>query len=108
MRFPVLLVAGFLAAPAPALSAQLSVPSGGQWMIEPADHAGKIQLNIRYGEGRHSSNWGRDVPLSDLVGLSRADMGGSGATVHFKIVRSAGTLDCEGWFRGGSGSGHFT
>jgi len=106
MRFAVLLVASFLAVP--ILSAQRSVPSDGQWLIEPADHSGRVQLTIRYGEGRHSSNWGRDVPVRDLVGLSAADRGGSGATVHFKIVRSAGTLTCEGWFAGGRGSGHFT
>ena len=108
MRFAALLLAFVCTRAVPALAAQDPVPSGGQWLIEPGDHTGKVQLNIRYGDGRHSSNWGRDVPLSELVGLSTADMGGSGATVHFKIVRSAGTLDCEGWFRGGNGSGHFT
>src|SRR5256886_15406373 len=108
MRFAVLLVAGFVAAP--VLAAQHPVPSDGQWLIETGHHSGKVELNIRYGEwgGRHSSNWGRTVPLSQLVGLSEADMAGSGVTVHFKIVRSAGTLDCEGWFDNGKGSGHFT
>ena len=48
------------------------------------------------------------MALSEFVGLSAADMRGSGAPVHFKIVRSAGTLTCEGWFEGGRGSGHFT
>ena len=76
MRFAVLLVAALLAAP--VLSAQHTVPSGGQWLIEPDDHSGRVQLTIRYGEGRTSSNWGRDVPLSELVGLSAADMRGSG------------------------------
>src|SRR2546430_566059 len=108
MRFAVLLVAGFLAAP--VLAAQHPVPSDGQWLIETGHQSGKVELNIRYGEGggRHSSNWGRTVPLSQLVGLSEADMRGAGVTVHFKIVRSAGTLDCEGWFASGKGSGHFT
>ena len=106
MRSAVLLVAGFLAIP--VLSAQRAVPSEGQWLVEPADRSGKVQLTIRYGEGRSSSNWGRDVPVSELVGISAADMGGSGARVQFKIVRSAGTLDCEGWFARGQGSGHFT
>ena len=106
MRFAVLLVAAFLAAP--PLSAQHSIPSGGQWLIEPTDQSGKVQLTIRYGESRHSSDWGRDVPVSELVGLSASDMGGPGTTVHFKLVRSAGTLTCEGWFEGGRGSGHFT
>jgi hypothetical protein len=46
--------------------------------------------------------------LTQLVGLSATEMGGPGVTVHFKIVRSAGTLTCEGWFDDGKGSGHFT
>ena len=106
MRLPVLLLTSLLIAP--VLSAQRAVPSGGQWLIEPGDHAGTIQLSVRYGERGYSSNWSRDVPLGEFVGLSAADMRGSGVTVHFKIVRSAGTLDCEGWFEGGKGSGHFT
>ena len=108
MRFAVLLLIAFLAAP--LLSAQRVVPSGGQWLIEPGERSAIIRLTIRYGERRSRDNWNSqdDVPLSQLVGLSAADMGGSGVTVHFKIVRSAGTLTCEGWFEGGKGSGHFT
>ena len=106
MRFAVLLLASFLAAP--VLSAQHTVPSGGQWLIERGDHPSTVQLTVRYGEGRHSNDWSRDVPIGELVGLSATDMSGSGATVHFKIVRSAGTLTCEGWFDDGKGSGHFT
>jgi hypothetical protein len=82
VRFAVLLLAAFLSAP--VLSAQHSVPSGGQWLIEPADQPGKVQLTIRYGEDRYSSNWGRDVLASDLVGLSAASMGRSGTTVHLQ------------------------
>src|SRR5881396_3268423 len=108
MRFAALLLIAFLAAP--LLSAQRVVPSGGQWLIEPGERSGIVRLTIRYGERRSWDKWNSqdDVPLSQLVGLSAADMGGSGVTVHFKIVRSAGTLDCEGWFASGKGSGHFT
>ena len=106
MRLAVLLVAAFLTTP--VLSAQTPVPTDGQWLIERSDRSGKVELTVRYGEGRYSSNWGRDIPLSELVGLSRADMDGPGTNVHFKIVRSAGTLTCQGWFEGGRGSGHFT
>ena len=108
MRFAVLLLASFLAAP--VLSAQHAVASDGQWLIEPGEHSATVRLTIRYGERRYRDSWNNqdDVPLSQLVGLSAADMGGSGVTVHFKIVRSAGTLTCEGWFESGKGSGHFT
>src|SRR5580765_4505129 len=68
MRFAVLLLSSVLAAP--ILSAQRAVPSGGQWLIEPGDHAGTIQLSVRYGERGNSSNWSRDVPLGEFVGLS--------------------------------------
>jgi hypothetical protein len=109
MRFAVLLLVALLAAPV-LQAQQRAVPSGGQWLIEPGARSAMVRLTIRYGERRYSDNWNSqdDVPLSELVGLSAADMDGSGATVHFKIVRSAGTLDCEGWFEGGKGSGHFT
>ncbi len=106
MRFAVLFLASILATP--VLSAQRAVPSGGQWLIDPSERPGTVQLSVRFGERGNSSNWSRDVPLREFVGLSAADMRGSGVTVHFKIVRSAGTLDCEGWFEGGKGSGHFT
>src|SRR5438874_13351968 len=78
MRFAVLLVAGFLAAP--VLSAQHAVPSDGQWLIEPGEHSGTVRLTIRYGERRYHDSWNNqdDVPMSQLVGLSAADMGGSG------------------------------
>ena len=79
MRFAVLLLASILAAP--VLSAQRVVPSGGQWLIEPGERSGMVRLTIRYGERRYSDNWNSedDVPLSQLVGLSAADMRGSGA-----------------------------
>ncbi len=108
MRFAVLLLAGILAAP--VLSAQRVVPSGGQWLIEAGERSSMVRLTIRYGERRSWDSWNSqdDVPVSQLVGVTAADMRGSGVTVHFKIVRSAGTLDCEGWFDNGKGSGHFT
>ena len=106
MRFAVLFLAAILATP--VLSAQRAVPSSGQWLIDPGERPGTVQLSVRYGERGYSGNWSRDVPLGALVGLSAADMRGSGVTVHFKIVRSAGTLDCEGWLDDGKGSGHFT
>src|SRR2546422_11183591 len=93
MRFAVLLLA-FLAAP--ILSAQHAVPSDGQWLIEPGEHAGTVQLAVHYGERGYSRNWSRDVPQREVVGLSAADAGGSGVTVPLQILRPAGPRDCEG------------
>jgi hypothetical protein len=99
------LLALILSAPAVA-----QIPTDGQWMIEPGETSGMVRLTIRFNEGRHSENWysENDVPTSELAGLAAAEMNGSGVTVHFKVVRDAGTLTCEGWFNGGKGSGHFT
>src|ERR1043166_10302721 len=71
MRFAVLFLASILAAP--VLSAQRAVPSGGQWLIDPGEHPGTIQLSVRYGERGYSSNWSRDVSLREFVGLSAAE-----------------------------------
>jgi len=106
VRHAVLLFLAFvLAAPAVA-----QIPKDGQWMIEPGDQSGLVRLTLRYGWHNYSDNWQSedDVTLTELSGLSTAEMNGAGATVHFRIVRDAGTLTCEGWFDGGKGSGHFT
>jgi hypothetical protein len=107
MRFAILLTVSFLSAPALAAQRPHPVPAGGQWLIDRKEGSGRIDLNVRYGEGAHFSNWGRRISLGELQGLSPADMDGPGKAVQFRIVRPAGTLICEGWFRDGEGSGHF-
>src|SRR5262245_39975498 len=109
MRLVVLLSASLLAtSPLSSQRSQREVPAGGQWLIARGDEPGKVHLNVRYGSGWNTSNWGRQIPMSELAGLSAADMDGPGKDVHFRIVRSAGTLTCDGWFQRGEGSGHFT
>ncbi|HWM84333.1 MAG TPA: hypothetical protein VNO33_00820 [Kofleriaceae bacterium] len=94
--------------------AQASPSTGGitgQWLIERADKPGFISLTIQrrrdHGGGHMSS--GDDTPASIVRGLDwkQADSA-AGATVRFQIARDAGTFQCEGWFRSGKGSGHFT
>src|SRR5882724_11671126 len=105
MKFAALLATVLIVTP---LAAQRAVPSDGQWLIDRYERTGKLHLDIRYGEDGHSSSWGRPIALSELTGLSTGEMEGAGATVHFKIVRAAGTLACDGYFAHGQGSGHFT
>jgi len=31
----------------------------------------------------------------------------NGSAITFQVKRDAGTFDCEGWFKGGNGAGHF-
>src|SRR4029077_1953692 len=56
--------------------------------------------------GQHSSS--SDIRPDALRGLNIAQAAGSSSAVNFQIVRDAGTLNCEGWFKNGNGSGHFT
>ncbi len=90
----------------------------GQWMIEPCnDKAQTLQLTLRYnqrGENERYDGWGdwgstqsHAVDLQDLSGLTEADLKSGGTNVKFKIMQDAGSLQNEGWFANGKGSGHF-
>jgi hypothetical protein len=56
-------------------------------------------------DGRHS-NFGQDYALADFQGLTREQVRAAASTqVNFRLVREAGTIECEGVFRGGRGAG---
>jgi hypothetical protein len=94
-----------LAVPAPAPAQTVN---DGEWLLERGDQAGFVRLTLRYGTRPENSSWTNDdVPLRQLDGLAAEAWQGSGVTVHFRIVRDAGTLACDGWFDHGKGSGHF-
>lgn len=80
----------------------------GQWMIEAEPESDLVLLSIRRrteSNGIHQSSF--RIPLDNLPGLTRAQMDSNGSPVRFRIDRDAGTFDCEGWFKDGSGSGQF-
>ncbi|HEY0171358.1 MAG TPA: hypothetical protein VGB98_10080 [Pyrinomonadaceae bacterium] len=90
----------------------------GQWLVEYRTGEGKTSLTLRHRStrrdasgGEHVNEWNttRNVSPESLRGLSagQADSA-SGAGVRFEIRRDAGTFVCEGWFRQGKGSGHFS
>jgi hypothetical protein len=67
----------------------------------------KIHLTFSYQTARDgNSNHGTSFDYSELQGLTRQQAEGSGA-VRFRLVREAGTIDCEGSFQNGKGSGTF-
>jgi predicted metallopeptidase len=81
----------------------------GTWTAElkrdkPGD---KIQFNFnRRREGGHSSMHGNGYALTDFQGLTREQvLAGSNTLVNFRLVREAGTIECEGSFRDGKGAG---
>jgi len=67
----------------------------------------KIQLNLeRRSEKGGRNQMGQTFDFSELEGLSREQAAGGGA-VRFSLVREAGTVECEGSFQQGKGSGTF-
>ncbi|HEY0429041.1 MAG TPA: hypothetical protein VGC76_14770 [Pyrinomonadaceae bacterium] len=74
---------------------------------DKADNADKIYLSFerRTEKGGRNQN-GSDYNYADLQGLSK-QQAASGGAVKFSLVREAGTIDCEGTFADGKGSGTF-
>jgi hypothetical protein len=69
--------------------------------------SGKINLKFeRRTEKGGKHQMGQSYSFTDLQGLSREQVL-SGGPVKFSLVREAGTIDCEGSFQDGKGSGSF-
>ncbi len=79
----------------------------GEWTAEAKkEKSEKIHLsferkNERGGRNQHGSTF----DYNDLQGLNRSDT--ENGRVSFKIAREAGTIECEGSFAAGRGSGTF-
>jgi hypothetical protein len=80
----------------------------GEWTATlDSDKSDGLQLNLeRRTEKGGRSRMGHGYDFADLQGLSR-EQALRGGPVKFSIVREAGTIDCEGSFRDGRGSGTF-
>ena len=81
----------------------------GEWRSDTrhkGEDDGKIQLNFerRTAKGDRNQN-GFSIPLEELQGLSRDQL--QNGKVNFRLVREAGTVECEGSFTDGRGSGTF-
>ena len=79
----------------------------GTWTASFAREDSKIHLNLELRSekaGRHQM--GQTYEFSDLQGLTR-EQARDGGTVRFSIIREAGTIECEGSFQNGKGSGTF-
>lgn len=62
----------------------------------------RIHLELR----THGSNWGLDVPVSELEGFAAG--GGAGGAARFRLRREAGTFAFNGTFSDGEGVGSYT
>lgn len=79
----------------------------GDWTADSTDTKdGKIHLSINRSAGKgHQNQFGSDFAIEDLQGLSQSQL--AGGKVNFRLVREAGTVDFEGSFSNGKGSGTF-
>ena len=80
----------------------------GEWKASlDAEKPEKIHLSFeRRNERGGRQQMGSDYEFSDLTGLSRAQAQ-SGGAARFTLAREAGTIECEGSFQNGKGSGTF-
>ena len=80
----------------------------GDWTASTkTEESDKINLSFeRRTERGGRSQMGSTYAYADLQGLSR-EQAVSGGPVKFSLVREAGTIDCEGSFQNGRGSGTF-
>jgi hypothetical protein len=92
--------------------AQNGATISGQWTIGglvARDNAqALVQLTIRRSEGNSNMSSSSPVPLSQLRGLTRAQLDSPGVTLRFELVRDAGTFSFEGYVQRGGGGGAFT
>ena len=75
----------------------------GQWSLMPANEPDKVQLTLQWKSGRHSMNTTMQWSLDRLEGLTSDQLRSTGTPVQFRIKREAGTLQCEGFLKGGGG-----
>jgi hypothetical protein len=79
----------------------------GKYKGQDTEDAGRIQLNFTRKRDSGKSQHGSSFDYSDLQGLTRQQAMSDGQ-VRFRLVREAGTVECEGTFTDGKGYGTFT
>lgn len=95
------------------LAAALMAPAAesitGRWMVDSRADAGQVQLTLHRGDAHSNSTSSSPIPIGNLRGLTRTQIdAATGQTIHFEVVREAGTFTCEGYFKAGSGAGTFS
>lgn len=77
----------------------------GTWKAELDDDPGEIHITFERKWRNGNQMHGSDYKISDFEGLTASQVNSDNAQVNFRLVREAGSLDCEGIFRRGKGIG---
>lgn len=78
----------------------------GEWKASLVKDGSKLNVNFeRRSEGEGRNTFGHTFEFSEL-GLTKEQVQ-NGGPVTFRLTREAGTIDCEGSFQNGKGSGTF-
>jgi uncharacterized protein (UPF0335 family) len=123
-RIPVMLLMGLLALSALMLSAKSAsrandgaLPANaaqtaltGQWIAEvDANQPATVKMMFsRRSDGGGSFMTSDDISRAELQGFPSDVSSSTKANVNFRIVREAGTFNCEGYFGSGRGAGFWT
>ena len=91
-----------------ASSASAQETISGEWVVEQGHSAGNVVLTLHRDTGENTFMSSSTVSLETFKGLSQGQMSSPGNNVNFQIVREAGLVSCEGYFKEGKGSGVFT
>lgn len=94
--------------PSAAQSNNGDLQIAGQWSLAPAREADRVQLTLHWKSAHRTMNSTMDWQIDRLEGLSPTQFKSSGTSVQFRIAREAGSLNCEGYLKSGSGGGVFT
>ena len=91
----------------PSQNARL--PITGEWRIEfTRENFDEVQLTMLRTSRGHNQNWGHEVLIRELQGLSREEALHSAIDVKLRLAREAGVFELVGSFRDGKGSGRWT
>jgi hypothetical protein len=94
------------AACADAPAAERDAPSKLSWEIEDHKDPGMVQFELSHRSPGRSYTTSRPVALSSLDGLTAAQLdASSGTQVRFRMLREAGSFDCQGLVYRGHGTG---
>jgi hypothetical protein len=88
--------------------AQEVAPIRGQWTITGYLIDGQVQLTIQRGGPGLNMSSSSPIALSQLRGLTRAQLDSSGSMTRFELQRDAGRLQFAGYLQNGGGGGAFT